>query len=220
LKRAVAYKVATAEERTEYQPSLKGDRNVAAQRTTGTLNAGTPFSVVTPQSEIERVDLPKRTDQGPPSIVSHAPMQTDPGTDKLLSDDKVRSMQPFKFPALPAPSFRSQTLRVWEGVIVDLGTAKFKAVLTDVEHPGFGRESGEFYLTEVSENDRELVQLGAVFYWYVGVEITKSHRLKEVTALRFRRLPGWSAQQVKSVEEEAGRLEELFGSKGRRRTTA
>ncbi len=213
------------EERTAYHPSLKEGRNIVAQRIPGTINLGKPFSVVTPQREVGRVDLPNRMDQGPPPIISHDPMQEDqddrfPFDESARPIDKVRSLEPFKFPAFPAPAASFQTLRVWEGVIVRVDGPKFKAVLTDVQDPRFGKEAGEFYVTEVSEEDRGLVEPGAVFYWYVGVEITKSRTLKEVSALRFRRLPAWSAQQVKSVEKEAARLEALFGRTGRNSSSA
>lgn len=217
MKRALARAHSlAAEESTTYEPSLKSERNSAAQRILSTLNVGKPFSVVVPQRKVSPASLVNRIDQGPSPVISHEPMQADTEHGGLLFDqgarstDTVRSLQPFKFPTLPAPQSNFQTLRVWEGVIVDLGNAKFKAVLTDVGDLQFSREAGEFYLTEVSEGDRPLVELGAVFYWYVGVEISKARTLREVSALRFRRLPGWSTQQVKSVEKEADRLERLF----------
>jgi len=118
LKTLAFGRLLTAEERTAYHPSLKDERHVAAQRTPGTLNLGRPFSVVTPQREIGRVDFRNRIDQGPPPIVTHDPTQSDTESDRLPFDesarpiDKVRALQPFEFPALPTPLARFETLRV------------------------------------------------------------------------------------------------------------
>ena len=193
---------------------------MTAQRASGTRDVP-GFDFITPQPEPEQVEVPKRADQGPRPTISHEVMQVGEYPRRLplnldleRPDDRVSSVQPFKFPRLPSPTARFQTLRVWEGVVVGMGTMKFKAVLTDIEDSRFGRESGEFYFTEVSEADRSLVQLGAVFYWYVGIKISRSRNLTEVSGLRFRRLPAWSSQQVKAVEDEAQRLDRLFGNEG------
>lgn len=211
---------------TRYQASVKDEKNVAAQRILGTLDIPN-FEFVSPLPESVQLELPKRTDQGRRPAVSHGLVQASEVTQKPslnLEDqgfeDKARSLQPVKFPKLPTPEGSFQTLRVWEGVVVGTDGNKFQAVLIDIEDARFGRESGEFYLTEVSEDDRKLVQLGAVFYWYVGVRVSKSHTLTEVSGLRFRRLPAWSTQAVKAAEDEAKRLDRLFGDKGTTSSTA
>jgi hypothetical protein len=209
-----------AEVHTRYQASVKDEKNVAAQLALGTLDVPN-FEFVTPLPESVQLEVPNRADQGRRPAISHGLLQASETPRKLslnLEDqsfeDKARSLQPVKFPRLPTPKGSFQTLRVWEGIVVGTGDNRFQAVLSDIEDMRFGRESGEFSLAEVSEDDRKLVQLGAVFYWYVGVRVSKARTLTEVSGLRFRRLPAWSTQAVKAAEDEAKRLDGLFGDKG------
>lgn len=97
----------------------------------------------------------------------------------------------------------------WEGIVVSVSGDSFTATLKDLTDPSVAEESSELFLEDVGESDRELVELGAVFYWSVGYEDTPRGRERK-SIIRFRRLPGWSGRQLDSVNAETAELSDYF----------
>lgn len=97
----------------------------------------------------------------------------------------------------------------WEGTVTAISEDSFTATLEDLTDPAVSEESAELFLEDVSESDRELVELGAVFYWSVGYEDTPRGRERK-SIIRFRRLPGWSRQQLNAVKEKTAELSAYF----------
>jgi hypothetical protein len=197
---------------TIFEPSTDERRNIAAQVVPGTVRRDRPHFFVTPAKEDKVAPLPEELRQTPSGGAGF--LRTDLNREKIDPYEragKAQTLQPVKVPTLPHPRTTFQTLRTWEGIVVSIGRLKFKAILSDLDDDSRGRESAEFYISEVSEDDQNRLHPGAVFYWYVGIEITRSHHLRTVQELRLRRLPMWSEREVKEVEAEAARLEGLFG---------
>jgi hypothetical protein len=101
-----------------------------------------------------------------------------------------------------------RALQKWEGYVLDVAADTFRAHLTPLR--GEGREQvAEIYLTELDDDDRALVQPGAVFYWSIGYLDRPAGRLR-ASILRFRRLPGWTRQELARAQAEADRLRAIF----------
>lgn len=116
-----------------------------------------------------------------------------------------------QFPVVP-PTLRLsreyfKTLQKWEGYVLEVGEETFHARLVPIIGEG-GDQEAEIYLEEVDEEDRPLIEPGAVFYWSIGY----LHRPGRIRAavIRFRRLPKWSRFELEAAEAETIQLKSLF----------
>lgn len=107
----------------------------------------------------------------------------------------------------------------WEGVVEDVEGDKFRCRLVPLT-PG-APHAGDFELAEFSfddlanEDDRALVQQGAVFYWTIGRARNHAGSVANVSLVRFRRLPAVTLLQHKRAQREAeGLLLALGGENG------
>ena len=60
--------------------------------------------------------------------------------------------------------------------------------------------------------DLDLLEPGAVFYWNIGYRDRPSGR-ERISTIRFRRLPVWTADELKVADQEAARVREKIGWK-------
>lgn len=97
----------------------------------------------------------------------------------------------------------------WEGFVelIDWQERTFTARLYDLEQGDTGDfKIGELYLDDVDEDDHELMMVGAVFNWIIGYRHEKPRRRERVSAIVFRRLPEWTAQDIEIAEKSADEL--------------
>lgn len=113
---------------------------------------------------------------------------------------------------LPAPD-KFISLQKWEGIVTEIGEDYFIAKLVNLTGEG-PEESATFPFSEISsEEDTQLLKIGAVFYWSIGYyERAKGTRIRS-SLIRFRRLPMWTESIIKAAQKEAERLNEFFGWK-------
>jgi len=80
-------------------------------------------------------------------------------------------------------------LQEWEGYVIDIGSDTFVANLIDkTAKKTMAEESMEFPIADLSEDDRDMLRVGAIFRWSVGYQ--KRHGSKrKVSEIVFRRLP-------------------------------
>lgn len=119
------------------------------------------------------------------------------------------------FPLIPKLSRRAHyftSLQKWEGIVLEIYKETFLGRLVDQTSSGLDEEA-EFSLAEVSEDDRELLAPGAVFYWNIGYNDSPSGQRTRVSVIRFRRLPAWSEREIEDAERKAEQLGELIGWK-------
>ncbi|MBE7157215.1 MAG: hypothetical protein INR62_02045 [Rhodospirillales bacterium] len=114
------------------------------------------------------------------------------------------------FSTVGASRISFKPLQQWEGVVLEVTPDSFIARLTD------GRDSkvveeAEIDLQEVSPEDLELIQEGAVFYWKIQYQDRPSRQ--RISDIRFRRLPDWTPEQTALADQEAARVCELIGWK-------
>lgn len=105
---------------------------------------------------------------------------------------------------------RSVALQKWEGMVTNIGGNSFFARLKDLENES-PEEEIEITLKDVSEDDKDLVQPGAIFYWSVGYETSSTGTTKRSSVIRFRRLPAWTASDLAEIKKKATEIRRAIG---------
>lgn len=98
---------------------------------------------------------------------------------------------------------RFRSLQKWEGYIIgiNLDDKTFTARLIDLMN-NENVEEAEFFIEEIEPEDRELIEIGAVFYWNIGYYEAPDGRHR-TSLIRFRRLPGWREQDIQNAKKVA-----------------
>lgn len=117
-----------------------------------------------------------------------------------------------RIPQIPAPERRFEILQQFEGTVLNVGDDEFVAELRDLTKQEKPPEEATFDLSEVSDGDRPLLAVGAVFYWTLGYAVTLHGQKSRVSELRFRRWPPWTRRELKEIDKEADELYEFFGA--------
>lgn len=101
------------------------------------------------------------------------------------------------------------TLQAWTCSVdeVDRRAGEFTAVLHSQNNPD---EIAEFSIDEVSPDDQELIEPGAVFYWNVGYSIEVSGRKMTSSVIRFRRLRYWKRRKLEQALDKAQQYKKLL----------
>ena len=97
----------------------------------------------------------------------------------------------------------------WEGTVLRAEADEFAVVLRDILNPDIKEYEALFSTEEVSDDDRDLLKEGAIFYWTIGYQQRRGQRLR-VSEIRFRRLPAWSCLDLKRVEDASREMDDLF----------
>jgi len=90
-----------------------------------------------------------------------------------------------------------------------LGEDTFEATLVCLKGEG-PDQYAEFFFEDVSDDDRALISIGAVFYWTIGYLEKPSGQRLRASLIRFRRLPVWTRRELANAEIRAKELESLF----------
>ena len=113
------------------------------------------------------------------------------------------------------PERTQEVLQDWEGVVEriedDIFVARLRDMTANEVYPG---EIAELPVGDVSEDDRELLQVGAVFYMTVGYYVWASGRRERFGRVVFRRLPGWTASALERARERARRITRFLRPEG------
>ena len=113
--------------------------------------------------------------------------------------------------AAPRAADLGVTIQDWEGCVVEIGDESFSARLLDrTRQIDVDTELAEIPLSEVDSGDRELVQLGGIFYLTIRRRILDTGRHGTESRIVFRRLPAWHASTLKKAKAEAETLAEFF----------
>lgn len=124
-----------------------------------------------------------------------------------------RVLRPAVWRRPDAPKDAFHALQRWEGVVTTIEEETFVARLTDLTSEGPDEEV-ELPLADVPGEDRDLLEPGAVFYWAIGYRDEASGQRQRVSALRFRRLPVWSAGELRAAGERAAEVAAALGVEG------
>ena len=106
-------------------------------------------------------------------------------------------------------------VQIWEGVVtsVDLAKNSMGVRLSDVAGI-LEAHTAIIDLQWVVEQDRGLLQPGAVFYWTMYKE-TKRGSISSSQEIRFRRLPNWSKAMLQKLEAETDTFASKFATTSR-----
>jgi len=98
-------------------------------------------------------------------------------------------------------------LQIWEGVVQSVD--KEEGVMHVILNAKMGevpRHSADIDMQWVSEQDKNLVEPGAVFYLTLFKLTKKGGSIQNAQELRFRRRPSWSASQLRDIENGVAEL--------------
>jgi hypothetical protein len=136
-------------------------------------------------------------------------------TDSSLKGSSLREDEPRnilsqeKFKTKPHQNFFT-SLQAWEGIVMEVMDNTFLARLIDLTNTGTDEEA-EFPIEEVSEEDKPLVKLGAIFYWDIGYHTSYSGQRTRISLIRFRRLPAWTQREIDAAKQQAERIGKALG---------
>ena len=100
----------------------------------------------------------------------------------------------------------STPLQIWEGKVRSFDLSKgVMHVFLDAKMGELPRHSAEIDLEWVSDQDKDLLKPGAVFYLTL-FKRTKRGSIQNSQELRFRRRPSWSESQLKRIDKGASGL--------------
>ena len=103
----------------------------------------------------------------------------------------------------------STPLQIWEGTVLDVDNgAGVMHVLLNAKMSAMPRHTADIELEWVSDQDRDLVSPGAVFYLTLFKRTKPS--VENAQELRFRRRPAWLQTQIRKVERDATVLATKF----------
>lgn len=105
-----------------------------------------------------------------------------------------------------------QTRQLWEGTVTKVLDNSFVATLRDKTEPSNPDEQALFAFDEVSSDDRQLVRAGSSFYWVIGREQTPAGQVRNISSLRFRRVPAWTRSVLEQAAARARSLRRVIGS--------
>ena len=106
---------------------------------------------------------------------------------------------------------KSIALQIWVGHVLEIGDETFTARLIDLTHRGV-EEEAEIYLVEVPEEDRPLLQPGAVFYWTIECHEDGSGQRHNDKFIRFSRLAAFYLKDIERAQQEAEEIRQALGS--------
>lgn len=114
-----------------------------------------------------------------------------------------------------SPERIEEVLKRWEGVVetVDETDGVFTARLYDLTNDEpYPSEIAELLIDDVSDDDRSLLQAGAVFYLTVGYSERVSGRKDRFVRVEFRRLPNWTESDLRRAGDRARRITRFLDS--------
>ena len=124
---------------------------------------------------------------------------------------------PFALPRVDRPpASRFELLQQFEGTVLSVDDEGFRARLVDRTTPSHAPEIATFDLSDVSDDDRALLEPGAVFYWSLGYRVHPWGQRERASPLTFRRLPAWSRADLAAAEGLSAQWASLLSGDGPR----
>jgi len=99
----------------------------------------------------------------------------------------------------------------WQCRVTEITKESFSAIVTNLTDEHKEDEVVEFSLADVSDSDKELLNIGAIFYWSIGYLIKIGGTKIKSQIIKFKRLPKWSQEEIDQAYEEAGKLRRELG---------
>ncbi|AEB09814.1 hypothetical protein [Desulfobacca acetoxidans] len=114
-----------------------------------------------------------------------------------------------KFPSISHRRNHMVSLQKWQGYVLIVTDNSLLVRLVDLSKNG-GDEEAEIPIEEISDDDKDLIRPGAIFYWSIGYLDSYSGQRSRVSVIRFQRLPSWSKEEIDAAKREAEHLQEAI----------
>lgn len=101
------------------------------------------------------------------------------------------------------------SLQKWKGYVTSFNEEIIFAQLTNLTNTS-SAEFAEIPVEEISNEDKDLLSIGAVFYWNIGYYDNETGQRTRVSVIRFQRLPKWTKKELHEAEIEAEEIEKYF----------
>ncbi len=98
-------------------------------------------------------------------------------------------------------------IEIWEGTVESIEDDAMFCILVAKIERSMDRHIVQIDLDFVSDQDKDLVKPGAVFYLTISRTLSKSGVVEKQQSLRFRRDPLWTVSQIRSLERQVDVLE-------------
>jgi hypothetical protein len=110
------------------------------------------------------------------------------------------------FLSLQRPDFKNNICNSqdWIGYVIKIGGDGFEAKLIDKNQPGT-YENASFDFKEISNEDKELIKIGAIFYWSVGYADING-QITKISLVRFKRSIEFSESEFDGIMDRADEL--------------
>ena len=95
---------------------------------------------------------------------------------------------------------REEIKQQWSGVVTSIDINNLTVQLQDLTNPQNPNEIIVLSRDEIDNKDQPLIQVGAQFYWSIGYRQGIKYSKQRFSNIRFRRLPKWSAGEIKAAE--------------------
>ena len=133
--------------------------------------------------------------------------QASPQDQRTIREDVL-----VRLPTLRESKWKVTVLQRWIGLVEQVKTDRFVAVLNDATKSQNPPEQVEVDFEEVSTSDLPLLAQGATFYWCIGYRDTPGGQRERISTLRFVRQPRLSRAVVNRVFAQADRMATLLES--------
>jgi hypothetical protein len=110
---------------------------------------------------------------------------------------------PLDFLAIDSKKYFYNTQK-WVGHILEIKGETIVAKLSDINNPTT-HEIADFELIEVSPEDRELISIGASFYWSLGYS-NYYGQVEKKSLIRFQRTKPWDETDLTNITDRANEL--------------
>jgi hypothetical protein len=147
-------------------------------------------------------------------IISEYNQDADNQTQMISPNGRTNSLHdmPAKLPISPPATIvkpiQFRALQKWEGYVRAIEDEVIRTRLTPLKGEG-GVVEAEILIEEIGEEEQELIELGAIFYWTIGYLEIPSGRIR-ASMIRFRRLPRWTKHELEAAHARASELKTLF----------
>lgn len=138
----------------------------------------------------------------------------EPASDELVDPERdsfilhVGLQRPM---AAPRTMAQVVSLQTWEGFVTQVEGEEFCARLSDLtDQSDNDEEVVTLSLSEVDQDDRELVRPGGVFRWIIGYHQRPFERRESFSSIVFRRLPAWTAEDLRAAQVQSEKLADAF----------
>jgi len=101
-------------------------------------------------------------------------------------------------------------MQEWEGYVTEIFAESFSAYLIDkTAEKSIAEELMEFSISDLSEDNKDLLKVGAIFRWAIGYQ--KQHGSKrKVSEVVFRRMPAITKRDIKHAESRVDAITEAL----------